>query len=130
VPRRRKPPSPSDAEVRAEQLREQALREKLELPQDLRDWLNSPEQRKLREEMQRIARLSGHRERSQPAPEEKPRGGRKPSLTRAKIEQGIAFLNRNPGIEMEVAYPALRKLLHTDASDSTLWRRIWSKRRR
>jgi hypothetical protein len=65
-----------------------------------------------------------------PTKPEQSEGGRPRRLTDKQVGRGISFLNRNPGTKLEDAYPALRKLLHTDASDSTLWRRIWSKRKR
>jgi hypothetical protein len=101
-------PRLTDKRFLAEQQRLHELGEKLKLPHDLR-------------------RL-GMKVKLDPKP--KPRGGRPRDFTKEEVARGVLFLNRNPGITMEAAYPALRKLLRTKASDSTLWRHIWSKRKR
>jgi hypothetical protein len=104
VPRR----SLTDKGFLAEQRRLRELGEKLKLPHDLR-----PLGMKVK-----LERKPKHP------------GGRPDKLTDKQIARGIAFLNRNRALLMEDAYRALRKLLRTDASDSTLWRHIWRERKR
>ena len=98
----------TDEKFLAEQRRLRELGEKLKLPGDLR-------------RLGMKVNLQVKR---------KPRGGRPRDLDDQQIARGIAFLKRRPVITMEEAYPALRKLLRSKASDSTLWRHIWSKRKR
>jgi hypothetical protein len=57
-----------------------------------------------------------------------PSGGRPHALTEAEIERGVQYLRDHPELTQKIAFPQLRRLLETDASDITLRRRIWSKR--
>jgi hypothetical protein len=138
VPLRKKPPPPP---VRARSvtgrerflaaLREQReLSEKLKLPDDLRDWLDSPGERKLRDDMRRLAMLLAKPEPTaspQPAPRKSKRGRRR-TLTEDDITLGRTELAKRPGKAPKENYDFLRQLLNTDASDTTLWRRIIRRR--
>ena len=104
---------------------DERMREALKLPEGLSERFGlSDEMREM------LCKASPPSPPTRPSPPKPKRGGRPPNLSDGQIARGVSFLNRNTGIEMEDAYPALRKLLGTDASDSTLWRRIWSKRKR
>jgi hypothetical protein len=104
---------------------DERMREALKLPEGFSDRF------RLSDEMREMWRkVSPPSPPTRPSPPKPKRGGRPPDLNDGQIVRRITFLNRNPKIEMEDAYLVLRKLLGTDASDSTLWRRIWSKRKR
>jgi hypothetical protein len=65
-----------------------------------------------------------------PQPKPKRMGGRPRGLTDDQVASGIRYLRDHPKQTMKVAFPALRKLLKTSASDSVLRRDIWDERKR
>jgi hypothetical protein len=55
---------------------------------------------------------------------------RKGKLTAEQIKDGLTYLDDHPNLTPKQAYPGLRKVLHSDVSDTTLWRAFFRNRPR
>jgi hypothetical protein len=52
---------------------------------------------------------------------------RKGKLTAEQIKDGRAYLRDHPTLKPKQSYPKLLEMLNTDVSETTLWRRFFSK---
>ena len=143
--RKSRPPSPPDALSAHRELRTPPrLRAELE---KLKQAADHPVVRRSRE-LLRLADVADHpvvrisRELSRladaaaaaPAPKKVKRNkvGRPRDLDEEQVARGVKYVNDNPELTFtfKKACPLLRKHLGTKTSDSTLRRRVWSKRKR